>query len=263
MMARLLPPFRSNAWKLAFVLLALAPGAAAQGVSRSAGRLLCKGPAGRLPVKPPRGLAATLASPRGLLTVRRPSQGALRHPAPDRGWPAAPSRGLAAKAGRSEAGRAGFKPADMDDSRVLEALEDLRRDAQGLFDGTTLTLRQAWVREAAAGPAVRLEVLMEPAGDQPAEAGRIRLEVLREPGQAWRLHAVAAAAASPVAARWPEPPPTLKVMILCPETRVAVPTGLAMSAEAFLAADLHRNTLAGCPACAGTHRWGKQDAHLQ
>jgi hypothetical protein len=269
MSLRWLPRFRSKTWMLALTFLAPASEAEAQRASRAASGLLRKGTARRLlPAAQPQGLLtrglttpsrpATLPARRGALADRRPAQAAL--PALE------PARGLAVKGGSAWGGEAAFLPVALDDPRVEKALEELRRDGQALLAGMTLAVQRAWVRETQAGAAVRLRVLVEPAGEPLTDAGRIRLDVLREAGQGWRLHAVsagrAAAVASPATARRPAEPPTWRVMILCPETGEAVPTGLAMTAEAFLAAEIPRKTLVRCSACAGTHEWGKHDAHL-
>ena len=54
-----------------------------------------------------------------------------------------------------------------------------------------------------------------------------------------------------------------KVMIKCPETGKAVPTGMAMDKASFDTAVLSNNTLGNCPACGKDHVWSKEDAFLE
>jgi hypothetical protein len=270
MSLRWLPRFRSNTWMLALALLVPAPEADAQWVSRAASGLLRRGTAGRPPLEPVRRLLPASQVPRlvtrGRTAMGRPATLPARRPARAALPALGPARGLAVKTGSAWDGEADLTPAALDDPRVEKALEELCRDGQVLLAGMTLDVQRAWVGETAAGTSVRLRILVKPDGDPPTVAGRIRLEVVREAGRAWRLHAVsagrAAVAAGPAPERRPAERPTWQVMILCPETGEAVPTGLAMTAEAFLAAELPRTTLGKCSACAGAHEWGKQDAHL-
>ena len=53
------------------------------------------------------------------------------------------------------------------------------------------------------------------------------------------------------------------VMIKCPNTGKAVPTGINMDQASFDSSDMRDNALGGCPACGGTHVWNKEDAFLE
>ena len=49
------------------------------------------------------------------------------------------------------------------------------------------------------------------------------------------------------------------VMIQCPNTGKAIPTGFDMDKTSFQSSTLNRNSV-GCPACGKTHTWDKKDA---
>lgn len=51
------------------------------------------------------------------------------------------------------------------------------------------------------------------------------------------------------------------VMIMCPEKKVAVPTGLAMDQQSFDSSTLTNNSVK-CSACGNVHTWNKQDAFV-
>jgi hypothetical protein len=51
------------------------------------------------------------------------------------------------------------------------------------------------------------------------------------------------------------------VMMTCPTTGEAVPTGIGMDAETFKSADLSSNS-SGCSACGQSHTWDKGEAYL-
>lgn len=53
------------------------------------------------------------------------------------------------------------------------------------------------------------------------------------------------------------------VMIKCPATGKAVPTGFSLSKETFESAQMNGNSFGPCPACRGTHTWDKKDAWVQ
>ena len=50
------------------------------------------------------------------------------------------------------------------------------------------------------------------------------------------------------------------VMILCPETGRAVPTGIGMSFDSFRSVTMRDNVLGSCPACGRDHTWQGEDA---
>jgi len=50
------------------------------------------------------------------------------------------------------------------------------------------------------------------------------------------------------------------VMIRCPETGEAIPTGIGMPYEALKSVVMRDNTVVGCPACGGDHVWQGEDA---
>lgn len=53
-----------------------------------------------------------------------------------------------------------------------------------------------------------------------------------------------------------------EVLIHCPVTGKILPTGIALSEEAFAKADL-RDQSVGCPHCGQRHGWVKRDAFLR
>lgn len=53
-----------------------------------------------------------------------------------------------------------------------------------------------------------------------------------------------------------------QVMITCPVKKVAVPTGIAMSAQSWASTTMDGNSMR-CPACGKTHVWDKKDAYLE
>jgi len=52
------------------------------------------------------------------------------------------------------------------------------------------------------------------------------------------------------------------VMITCPSTHLALPTGVQLSASVFESA-VFTNVRVQCPHCESEHRWSKPDAFLQ
>jgi hypothetical protein len=51
-----------------------------------------------------------------------------------------------------------------------------------------------------------------------------------------------------------------RVMVICPNTGHAVPTGMNMSAESFAKSTLTENSFSPCPACGAQHSWNKDVA---
>ena len=52
-----------------------------------------------------------------------------------------------------------------------------------------------------------------------------------------------------------------KIMIKCPTTGKAVPTGMSMDAASFAGSTFSDNSV-GCRECGQTHTWSKGDAFL-
>jgi hypothetical protein len=53
-----------------------------------------------------------------------------------------------------------------------------------------------------------------------------------------------------------------RLLIRCPKTGDEIPTGETMEIDEFERAS-PQGEVADCPSCGGTHRWGKNDAHLE
>lgn len=51
---------------------------------------------------------------------------------------------------------------------------------------------------------------------------------------------------------------TAPLMIRCPKTGVAIPTGVVMSPEVFEASGMWNNS-SRCPACGEMHQWSKEN----
>jgi hypothetical protein len=49
-----------------------------------------------------------------------------------------------------------------------------------------------------------------------------------------------------------------RLMIMCPDTKKLIPTGLSMDKHSFDASTLEDNTVR-CPACGKDHTWSKSD----
>ncbi len=49
-----------------------------------------------------------------------------------------------------------------------------------------------------------------------------------------------------------------KLMIRCPKTGLAIPTGIAMDPASFASSGMENNSTS-CPACGGVHTWSKEN----